>query len=141
MQYLRFLHSCLTLLPHTAEAGTHSHQLICALVNLHYLRLSIERFSRIPPLARSTIGNPRMILIRFKEPSEEFRVKSEKWMKPKPDILIKTECNDLEYEEEKKLYKYFIKKIFQSAHFRWVGRVRGNKAIFYFGLNDQEIAH
>ena len=73
---IRFLHSCLTLLPHTAEADTHSHQLICALVNLHYLRLSIERFSRIPPLARSTIGNPRMILIRFKEPSEEFRVKN-----------------------------------------------------------------
>jgi hypothetical protein len=53
-------------------------------------------------------------------------------MKPKPNILIKTECNDIENEEgEKQLYKCFMKKIFQSAHFRWVGLVQGNKAIFF----------
>ena len=71
---IQFLHSCSTLLPQIAEANKHSHQLICAFVNL--LRLSIERFSRIPPLARSSIGNPRMIPIRFKEQNEEFRVKN-----------------------------------------------------------------
>jgi hypothetical protein len=54
----------LSLLPHTAEADTHTHQLICA---LHYP--SICQIFR-----GGTIGNPRMILIRFKEASEEFRM-------------------------------------------------------------------
>jgi hypothetical protein len=39
----------------------------------------------------------------------------------------------LSKNEQEKTPLYFTQKI-QSAHFRWVGRVRANKANFDFGL-------
>jgi hypothetical protein len=72
---IRFLHtcSCLTFLTHTAEADIHTHQSICALHYLCICHVTFFVYSAIC-IRRNTVGNPQMILIRFKDPSEEFRV-------------------------------------------------------------------